>query len=95
MQDKLMHIFALSSLMLFTGVIFQLVQKAQNDPYMDEIFHIPQAQQYCRSNFSHWDPMITTLPGLYITSFLSLNIIRSFSGVSLGKSSMKKAREKM
>ncbi|KAK6994773.1 Dol-P-Glc:Glc(2)Man(9)GlcNAc(2)-PP-Dol alpha-1 2-glucosyltransferase isoform X1 [Biomphalaria glabrata] len=50
---------------------------------MDEIFHIPQAQQYCRSNFSHWDPMITTLPGLYITSFLSLNIIRSFSGVSL------------
>uniref|UniRef100_A0A2C9JD25 Dol-P-Glc:Glc(2)Man(9)GlcNAc(2)-PP-Dol alpha-1,2-glucosyltransferase n=2 Tax=Biomphalaria glabrata TaxID=6526 RepID=A0A2C9JD25_BIOGL len=83
MQDKLMHIFALSSLMLFTGVIFQLVQKAQNNPYMDEIFHIPQAQQYCRSNFSHWDPMITTLPGLYITSFLSLNIIRSFSGVSL------------
>ena len=30
----------------------------------DEIFHIPQVQVYCRGNFSHWDPMITTLPGL-------------------------------
>ena len=34
------------------------------DPYMDEIFHVPQAQQYCNGNFSSWDPMITTPPGL-------------------------------
>ena len=32
--------------------------------YKDEIFHIPQVQQYCLHNFSHWDNMITTLPGL-------------------------------
>ncbi|XP_009772797.1 dol-P-Glc:Glc(2)Man(9)GlcNAc(2)-PP-Dol alpha-1,2-glucosyltransferase isoform X1 [Nicotiana tabacum] len=38
------------------------------DPYMDEIFHIPQAQQYCKGNFRSWDPMITTPPGLYIVS---------------------------
>ncbi|KAG2262377.1 hypothetical protein Bca52824_069456 [Brassica carinata] len=31
------------------------------DPYMDEIFHVPQAQQYCSGNFRSWDPMITTL----------------------------------
>ncbi|EYU41722.1 hypothetical protein ABFS82_10G032300 [Erythranthe guttata] len=43
-------------------------------PYMDEIFHVPQAQQYCRGNFRSWDPMITTPPGLY---FLSLAYVAS------------------
>lgn len=32
----------------------------------DEIFHIPQAQKYCKGNFGSWDPMITTPPGLYV-----------------------------
>ena len=32
----------------------------------DEIFHIPQAQEYCRANFRSWDPMITTPPGLSV-----------------------------
>lgn len=44
------------------------------EPYMDEIFHIPQAQQYCKGNFGSWDPMITTPPGLY---YLSLAHIAS------------------
>ncbi|XP_076860881.1 dol-P-Glc:Glc(2)Man(9)GlcNAc(2)-PP-Dol alpha-1,2-glucosyltransferase isoform X2 [Brachyhypopomus gauderio] len=35
---------------------------------MDEIFHVPQAQKYCEGKFSEWDPMITTLPGLYLVS---------------------------
>ncbi|KAH9609054.1 hypothetical protein KSS87_013046 [Heliosperma pusillum] len=34
----------------------------------DEIFHIPQTQQYCNANFRSWDPMITTPPGLYYLS---------------------------
>ncbi|XP_006652483.1 dol-P-Glc:Glc(2)Man(9)GlcNAc(2)-PP-Dol alpha-1,2-glucosyltransferase isoform X2 [Oryza brachyantha] len=38
------------------------------DPYMDEIFHIPQVQRYCRGDFLTWDPMITTPPGLYYIS---------------------------
>ncbi|XP_021289075.1 dol-P-Glc:Glc(2)Man(9)GlcNAc(2)-PP-Dol alpha-1,2-glucosyltransferase [Herrania umbratica] len=42
-----------------------LVNRIVPDPYMDEIFHIPQAQQYCNGNFRSWDPMITTPPGLY------------------------------
>ncbi|KAL8483882.1 hypothetical protein ACS0TY_026534 [Phlomoides rotata] len=41
---------------------------------MDEIFHVPQVQQYCRGNFGSWDPMITTPPGLY---FLSLAYVSS------------------
>ncbi|KAI3724173.1 hypothetical protein L2E82_35941 [Cichorium intybus] len=51
-----------------------LVNHIVPEPYMDEIFHIPQAQQYCAGNFKSWDPMITTPPGLY---FLSLAYITS------------------
>ncbi|KAJ0235079.1 Dol-P-Glc:Glc(2)Man(9)GlcNAc(2)-PP-Dol alpha-1,2-glucosyltransferase [Hirschfeldia incana] len=51
------------------------------DPYMDEIFHVPQAQQYCNGNLKSWDPMITTPPGLY---YLSLAHIASlFPGMLL------------
>lgn len=35
---------------------------------IDELFHIPQGILYCEGNFSHWDPKITTLPGLYLIS---------------------------
>lgn len=50
-------------------------------PYMDEIFHVPQAQQYCNGNFMSWDPMITTPPGLY---YLSLAHVASlFPGMLL------------
>ncbi|CDQ85305.1 unnamed protein product [Oncorhynchus mykiss] len=35
---------------------------------MDEIFHVRQAQKYCYGKFNEWDPMITTLPGLYLAS---------------------------
>ncbi|KAK7468591.1 glucosyltransferase [Stygiomarasmius scandens] len=41
-----------------------------DEPYMDEPFHIPQAQAYCRDEFTTWDPKITTPPGLYIMSLL-------------------------
>nr|XP_048319517.1 dol-P-Glc:Glc(2)Man(9)GlcNAc(2)-PP-Dol alpha-1,2-glucosyltransferase-like [Ziziphus jujuba var. spinosa] len=45
-----------------------IVNRIVSEPYMDEIFHIPQAQQYCKGNFRSWDPMITTPPGLYYLS---------------------------
>ncbi|KAL9277014.1 hypothetical protein ACSQ67_025434 [Phaseolus vulgaris] len=43
-----------------------MVNRIVPEPYMDEIFHIPQAKQYCKGNFGSWDPMITTPPGLYV-----------------------------
>ncbi|CAL8165216.1 unnamed protein product [Prunus armeniaca] len=53
------------------------------EPYMDEIFHVPQAQQYCKGNFRSWDPMITTPPGLY---YLSLaHVAYLFPGMSFIK----------
>jgi DIE2/ALG10 family len=33
-------------------------------PLQDEVFHIPQAQAYCRGEFNVWDPKLTTPPGL-------------------------------
>ena len=35
-------------------------------PLQDEPFHVDQTAQYCRGNFTAWDPKITTLPGLYL-----------------------------
>lgn len=39
--------------------IFTNLKKKQ-----DEIFHIPQAQQYCQGDYLTWDPKLTTPPGL-------------------------------
>lgn len=37
----------------------------------DEQHHVPQGLQYCRGNLRHWDPKITTPPGLYLGSALA------------------------
>ncbi|MQL80019.1 hypothetical protein Taro_012487 [Colocasia esculenta] len=63
-----------------------LVNRIVPEPYMDEVFHIPQAQRYCRGDFRSWDPMITTPPGLY---YLSLAFIGAlFPGISFMKASL-------
>lgn len=41
------------------------------EPYMDEIFHVPQAAAYCRGEWNKWDPKLTTPPGLYLISVLA------------------------
>lgn len=53
---------------LVSCLLFSRVTREQRTPYMDEIFHVPQAQKYCHGRFNEWDPMITTLPGLYLVS---------------------------
>lgn len=50
---------------------------------MDEIFHIPQAQKYCHYKFQEWDPKITTLPGMYVLSFMGLRVLSFFHGEEL------------
>ncbi|KAL1916586.1 uncharacterized protein VTP21DRAFT_5777 [Calcarisporiella thermophila] len=47
-------------------VVSGFINRHVPEPYMDEIFHIPQAQQYCWGAFNTWHPKITTLPGLYL-----------------------------
>ncbi|GAN02031.1 Dol-P-Glc:Glc(2)Man(9)GlcNAc(2)-PP-Dol alpha-1,2-glucosyltransferase isoform X2 [Mucor ambiguus] len=45
--------------------------------YKDEIFHVPQAQQYCHGDYYAWDPKLTTPPGLYLVS----NVMAWIGGV--------------
>ncbi|KAF9481684.1 glucosyltransferase [Pholiota conissans] len=51
-------------------VVLKQVNTMVTEPYMDEPFHVPQAQAYCRGEYETWDPKITTPPGLYILSLL-------------------------
>ncbi|KAI9877284.1 MAG: hypothetical protein M1830_004324 [Pleopsidium flavum] len=39
------------------------------EPYLDEVFHVRQAQAYWAHQWHVWDPKITTPPGLYIVSY--------------------------
>nr|CAD7396447.1 unnamed protein product [Timema poppensis] len=71
---------------LFAGItyfIFDTVYKTQPNPYLDEIFHIPQAQKYCKWLFGQWDPKITTLPGLYLLSVGALTPLTAVLGRDL------------
>ncbi|PWN31453.1 uncharacterized protein FA14DRAFT_151418 [Meira miltonrushii] len=52
------------------AIASQLVNDIVPQPYLDEIFHIPQAQQYCKGEFAKYDPKLTTPPGLYIVSLI-------------------------
>jgi len=61
-------------LVAMTAAIFTIINREQAVPYMDEIFHIPQAQNYCHFHYDHWNEKITTLPGLYLASQIPLSI---------------------
>ncbi|KAL7267309.1 glucosyltransferase [Rhizina undulata] len=58
------------------------VENVVPEPYMDEIFHVPQAQAYCRNDFKTWDPKLTTPAGLYLLSY-PLSLISSCSPAAL------------
>ncbi|XP_040579318.1 dol-P-Glc:Glc(2)Man(9)GlcNAc(2)-PP-Dol alpha-1,2-glucosyltransferase [Lepeophtheirus salmonis] len=62
------------------GILKGWMSPAESEPYMDEIFHIPQVQKYCAGDFISWDPKITTLPGLYLITIGILNPISKFIG---------------
>jgi hypothetical protein len=49
-------------------VAFAVIYQVAPDPYIDEIFHVPQAQAYCRGDWLYWNNKITTPPGLYLVS---------------------------
>ena len=52
-------------------IIFSfLVNRIVDEPYMDEEFHIRQAQKYCLGNFYNYDEKLTTPPGLYMISYV-------------------------
>ncbi|RZF48044.1 hypothetical protein LSTR_LSTR002110 [Laodelphax striatellus] len=72
----LLTCFALFTISTLT--VFNFVYEAQPKPYIDEIFHVPQAQKFCNGTFNEWDSKITTLPGVYLISVGALKPLASF-----------------
>jgi alpha-1,2-glucosyltransferase len=77
------HRFAVLSLLpiLFAAWLHQ-INKTVTEPYLDEVFHVRQAQTYCDGDFRTWNPKITTPPGLYLLSYLFAKIKHFFLGGS-------------
>ncbi|GLD91789.1 hypothetical protein PINS_up000322 [Pythium insidiosum] len=61
------------------ALLLQHVNRYAPDPYMDEIFHVPQAQRYCAGRFDEWDPKITTFPGVYVVATALAHAVRWLS----------------
>lgn len=60
-------------LRLFHDTIDEMVDY----PFIDEMFHVRQAQAYCDGDWQFWDPKITTPPGLYWLSVLYDDLVDS------------------
>ncbi|KAL8972373.1 MAG: hypothetical protein Q9197_002799 [Variospora fuerteventurae] len=57
--------------LLWHGLIEHIVPK----PYLDEFFHVQQAELYLQGRFTEWHPKITTPPGLYVVSLAYLGFL--------------------
>ncbi|EPS28133.1 putative Dol-P-Glc: Glc2Man9GlcNAc2-PP-Dol alpha-1,2-glucosyltransferase [Penicillium oxalicum 114-2] len=51
-----------------------------SEPYLDEVFHVPQAQAYWAHKWTQWDPKLTTPPGLYLWSYGLCAILLALRG---------------
>ncbi|KAL8785685.1 MAG: hypothetical protein Q9213_003244 [Squamulea squamosa] len=58
-----------------SAVWHQSVQKIVPRPYLDEFFHVQQAELYLQGRFFEWHPKITTPPGLYLVSLAYLGCL--------------------
>ncbi|KAI8934089.1 hypothetical protein NX059_008851 [Plenodomus lindquistii] len=58
---------ALSAIIGLASSWYSTVLRLVPEMYLDEYFHISQAQKYCNGDYT-WDPKITTPPGLYLVS---------------------------
>ncbi|KAL8741250.1 MAG: hypothetical protein Q9184_008409 [Pyrenodesmia sp. 2 TL-2023] len=51
------------------------VESVVPKPYLDEFFHVQQAELYLQGRFQEWHPKITTPPGLYLVSLTYLGFM--------------------
>ncbi|OJD16841.1 hypothetical protein AJ78_03031 [Emergomyces pasteurianus Ep9510] len=62
------------STLLSASILLIIWQRKVNselpDPYLDEVFHVRQAQTYWAHRWRQWDPKITTPPGVYLCSYI-------------------------
>lgn len=78
MADRVFYSCLIGLIAVSIGILHQF-QITQPQPYLDEVFHIPQAQKYCEHKFKEWNPKITTLPGLYIMSLAVAHVVSFFT----------------
>jgi alpha-1,2-glucosyltransferase len=62
-SDGSLHLLK-NAFIAFHLLEFGVVNRIAPEPYIDEIFHVPQVQAYCNGHFSSWNNKITTPPGL-------------------------------
>ncbi|PSK34980.1 hypothetical protein B9Z65_1563 [Elsinoe australis] len=60
------------------GIWSRIIHEVVTEPYLDEVFHVGQAQKYLAGKYFEWDPKITTPPGLYVLS----TILAKVTGLS-------------
>ncbi|KAK0851609.1 glucosyltransferase [Friedmanniomyces endolithicus] len=75
---------AVGALLIPLSTWFFAVDRTVTEPYLDEVFHVRQAQHYCQGHFDVWDPKITTPPGLYLLSYVfsRLESFQEYIGLS-------------
>ncbi|XP_037571983.2 LOW QUALITY PROTEIN: putative Dol-P-Glc:Glc(2)Man(9)GlcNAc(2)-PP-Dol alpha-1,2-glucosyltransferase [Dermacentor silvarum] len=73
----------LSVVALSSVAVSLVIYQVEPEPYMDEIWHVPMAFNYCAGNYSHWDEGVTTLPGVYALSMMLLFVLGFFSSANL------------
>lgn len=49
---------AMSGAFLLSSLLFAAVNRRLREPYMDEVFHVPQAQAYCQGRFLQVGPAL-------------------------------------
>lgn len=77
--------FVMIIFVIFNILILYIINNEVKAPYMDEIFHFPQALKYYHGIFTDWDPKITTPPGLYISTLFLLLPLSGLTGVDHNK----------
>ncbi|KAL8685220.1 MAG: hypothetical protein Q9218_007897 [Villophora microphyllina] len=68
-------------ILALSGLWHWSIQRSVPLPYLDEFFHVQQAELYLQGRFTEWHPKITTPPGLYAVSLAYLFIF-SIAGIS-------------
>lgn len=65
---------------LISCLLFSKITREQREPYMDEIFHVPQAQKYCDGKFGEVCVQVTVRRFYYFMSCFTNNMFSILHG---------------
>ncbi len=58
---------AFSVFAVVSGFFFTIINRTRPEPYMDEIFHVPQAQRYCQGRYTEVSDCTAVLVAIIVT----------------------------